>query len=93
MFFYIETIPRDRDQQRLTKIAVEGKIYILSIIFYFGKNFLNVSMCGHTVWSLNLCLSMQNSPGAMHHKVLNYQRKLLPSPHPFPAPGQFLMLK
>jgi hypothetical protein len=27
--FYIETIPRDRDRQRLTKIAVEGKILIL----------------------------------------------------------------
>jgi hypothetical protein len=29
MFFYTETIPRDRDRQRSTKIAVEGKIYIL----------------------------------------------------------------
>ncbi len=29
MFFYIETIPRERDQQQSTKIVVEGKIYIL----------------------------------------------------------------
>jgi hypothetical protein len=29
VFFNIETIPRDPDRQRSTKIAVEGKIYIL----------------------------------------------------------------
>ncbi len=29
MFFYIETIPRDCDRQRSTKIAVEGKTFIL----------------------------------------------------------------
>jgi hypothetical protein len=64
--FYIETILRDRDRQRSTKIAVEGKIYSisLSIIFNFGQNFLHV-------WSLNVCLSVGNSPGDMLPKVLN----------------------
>jgi hypothetical protein len=35
MFFYIETIPRHRDQQRLTAIAVEGTIFA----FGFSKNY------------------------------------------------------
>jgi hypothetical protein len=65
----------------------------MSIIFYFGPNFLNVG-------SLTLCLSVRNSPGAMLHKVLNYQRKFHPStanpppPHsPAPTPGLFLTLR
>jgi hypothetical protein len=66
MFFYIETIPRDRDRQGSTKIAEKGKpIPIsLSIIFNFSKNCLSV-------WSLNLCLSVGNIPRAMVHLVLN----------------------
>jgi hypothetical protein len=28
-FFYIETIPIDRERQRSTKMAVEGKIFII----------------------------------------------------------------
>jgi hypothetical protein len=64
MFFYIETIPRDRDPQRSTKIMVEGKIFIIVHNFSFWSKFLNVG-------PLNLCLSVGNSPGAMLHKVLN----------------------
>ncbi len=56
--FYIETIPRDRDWQRSTKIAVESKTYILVNNFKFGKSYLSV-------WSLNICLSVGNIPGAM----------------------------
>ncbi len=33
--FYIETIPRDRDRQRSTKISVEGKIFIIVHNFSF----------------------------------------------------------
>jgi hypothetical protein len=59
--FYIETIPRDHDRQRSTKRA---RSISLPIIFNFGKSILNV-------WSLNHSLHVGNSPGAMHHKVLN----------------------
>jgi hypothetical protein len=55
MFFYIETIFRDPDCQRLIKIAVEGKTISLYIIFNFVKKFLHV-------WSLILFLGMGNIP-------------------------------
>ncbi len=66
----------DSDQQRSLQ---RTRSISLSIIFNFGRNFLHVR-------SLNLCLSVGNSPGDMLHKVLNQQRKLLPSPPPLPRP-------
>ncbi len=62
MFFYIETFPRARDRQRSTKI--EGKTYTIVHYFYFGKICLSM-------WSLNLCLSVGNSPEAMVHMGLD----------------------
>jgi hypothetical protein len=66
----------DSNQQRL---QYRARPISLSIFFNYGKNCLSV-------WSLNVCLSSGNIPGPMVHIVLNWQRKLLPSPNP----GQFL---
>jgi hypothetical protein len=70
---------RQRSRQRVRSLS-------LSIIFNFGKNFLNVG-------SLALCLSMGTSPGAILHIVSISKRKFQHSPHPSSAPGQFLTLR
>jgi hypothetical protein len=67
MFFYIETIPRDHDRQRL-KDCGRGQDH-------FGKNCLSV-------WSLNLCLIVGNIPGGPFSSQLAKEVLPSPAPHP-----------
>jgi hypothetical protein len=79
MFFYIETILRDPDQQRSTKIAVEGKTHFLVHNFNFVKNFLHVC-------SLFLFLGVGNVPEEIWSIKLSISKGSPPLPPPLPRP-------